>query len=60
MPKEVPRRGAQAAAGPSKQPGCISLGRREYATNYSGFARYNFSGFEIYTTQENLSLRHTR
>jgi len=26
---EMSRRGAQAAAGPSKQPGCISLGRRE-------------------------------
>ena len=29
--REVSRRGAQAAAGPSKQPGCISLGRRECA-----------------------------
>jgi hypothetical protein len=26
------------------------LGRRENAKNYSGFARYKFSGFEIYTT----------
>jgi hypothetical protein len=60
MPREVLRRGAQAAAGPSKQPGCISLGRRENVKNYSGFARYKFSGFEIYTTPAFSHLRAER